>query len=102
MGNRARVTVTLPERVVEEIDRREKNRSRFVLMAVERELEHRRREELRRSLANPHEESEVLAESGLREWALGLPEESAADMVDLSGGQPVTWVPGEGWTERHP
>jgi len=39
-----RVTVTLPETIVEEIDRWEKNRSKFVLEASLRELELRRRE----------------------------------------------------------
>jgi len=34
-----RVTVTLPEELVSEIDRWEANRSRFVLVAAERELE---------------------------------------------------------------
>lgn len=100
MGSRARVTVTLPEGVVEEIDRRERNRSRFVLEAVERELDRRRREELRRSLANPHPDSDALADLGLEDWAGNLPEEPAADMVDLDGGRAVRWIPGQGWIEQ--
>ena len=43
-----RVTVTLPTELVSQIDRIEKNRSRFMLLAVRRELRRRRREELRR------------------------------------------------------
>ncbi len=58
------VTVTLRHDLVREIDRREKNRSR-------------RREELRRSLDNPHPESAELAEQGLEE----------------------RWVSGQGWVE---
>lgn len=99
MAAKARITVTLPGDVVEEIDRREKNRSRFVLKAVQRELEQRRREELRRSLENPHPESDQFGETGFDEWAESLPHESASDLVDLTAGSPVRWVPGEGWIE---
>ena len=51
-----RVTVTLPADVVRDIDRREKNRSKFVTETVRHELDRRRRDELRRSLQNPHPE----------------------------------------------
>jgi len=46
----ARITITLPEALVERIDRLERNRSRFIADAVERELRRRLRAELRRSL----------------------------------------------------
>lgn len=101
MPTTERVTVTLPGEVVREIDRMEKNRSRFVLQAVEHEIERRRREELRRSLENPHSESEEVAEVGFDEWARGLQDEQAADLIDLSAGKPVRWVPGEGWMEAN-
>ena len=52
-----RVTVTLPNDLIRDIDRREKNRSKFVADAVRNELDRRRREELRRSLQNPHPET---------------------------------------------
>ncbi len=94
-----RVTVTLPDELVREIDRREANRSRFVLEAVRRELLRRRREEMRRSLARPHPESKRLAATGLRDWADSLPQEEAEDLVDLKGGRPVRWVLGKGWSE---
>ncbi len=42
----ARVTITLPAGLVEDIDRMERNRSSFVLEAVRRELQRRRREQL--------------------------------------------------------
>ena len=99
MAGTARITVTLPGDVVKEIDRREKNRSRFVLEAVRRELDQRRREELRKSLESPHPESDHFAEIGFDEWAERLPDESASDLVDLEGGAPLRWVPGEGWIE---
>ncbi len=99
MAATERVTVTLPGEVVREIDRMEKNRSRFVQQAVEREIERRRREQLCRSLENPHPDSQDLAETGFEEWASGLIGEDAADLVDPNGGTPIRWVAGEGWTE---
>ncbi len=99
MPTNERVTVTLPAEVVRDIDRIEKNRSKFVLDAVRHELHRRRREDLQRSLRSPHPESERLAETGFAEWANGLPEEDAADLVDIKAGTPVRWVPGEGWVE---
>ena len=94
-----RVTVTLPAELVREIDRRERNRSRFVLRSVQRELDRRRRDELRRSLRKPHVESHALAEAGEREWLAGLPD-GDGDLVDLAKGQAVRWIPGEGWVEQ--
>jgi hypothetical protein len=94
-----RVTVTLSSELVREIDRREKNRSKFVAEAVRNELDRRRRDELRRSLHNPHPESAELAEQGLEEWTRGLPEEDGSALVDSNAGRPVRWVAGEGWVE---
>jgi Arc/MetJ-type ribon-helix-helix transcriptional regulator len=94
-----RVTVTLPDDLIREIDRREKNRSKFVAEAVRRELERRRRDELQRSLQNPHSEGADLAEQGLEEWFRGLPGEDAASLVDSRAGKVVRWVTGEGWVE---
>jgi Arc/MetJ-type ribon-helix-helix transcriptional regulator len=95
--NLERVTVTLPNDLVKDIDRREKNRSKFVAQAVRRELERRRRAELRRSLDNPHPESVQLADQGLEGWARSLPEEDTESLVNRRAGRPVRWVPGEGW-----
>ena len=94
-----RVTVTLPNDLVRDIDRREKNRSKFVAEAVRNELARRRRDELRRSLHNPHPESAELAEQGLEEWTRGLPKEDTEALVDTNAGRPVRWVSGEGWVE---
>jgi len=99
MAGVERVTVTLPNDLVRDIDRREKNRSRFVAEAVRRELDRRRRAELRRSLENPHPESAELAELELGEWRRSLPEEDAEALVDSRAGKAVRWVPGEGWVE---
>jgi Arc/MetJ-type ribon-helix-helix transcriptional regulator len=93
-----RVTVTLPDDLIRDIDRWEKNRSKFVAEAVRRELDRRRRAELRLSLQNPHPESAGLAELGFDEWARGLPDEDEA-LVDSSAGKPIRWVPGKGWVE---
>ena len=99
MASVERVTVTLPMDLVRDIDRREKNRSKFVAEAVRHELDRRRREELRRSLQNPHPESAELADEGLEEWTRSLPEEDTEALVDSNAGKPVRWVSGEGWVE---
>ena len=99
MAGVERVTVTLPNDLVKDIDRREKNRSKFVAEATRHELDRRRRAELRRSLRNPHPESAELAEQGFGEWTRGLPEENADALVDSTAGKPVRWVQGEGWVE---
>ncbi len=88
------MTIFLPSDLVRDIDRREKNRSRFVADAVRRELDRRRREELGRSLQSPHPESGDLAELGLKEWSRSLPEEDAEALLDSSVGKPVRkrWI----------
>src|SRR4051794_28536263 len=94
-----RVTVSLAADVVRDIDRRDQNRSRFVAEAVRRELDRRRREELRRSLESPHAESLEVAAVGFEEWSRGLPEEDGEGLVDRNAGKAVRWVAGEGWVE---
>lgn len=94
-----RVTVTLPDDLLRDIDRREKNRSKFVAEAVRRELDRLRREELTRSLQNPHPESTELAEQGLEEWSRSLPEEDVEALLDSRASKAVRWIPGEGWVE---
>jgi post-segregation antitoxin (ccd killing protein) len=93
-----RVTVTLSSELVNGIDRLERNRSRFVAEAVERELARRRREGLRRSLNNPHPESAELADMGVTDWGRNLPA-GDDDLVDPKAGKPVRWVEGKGWLE---
>ena len=94
-----RVTVTFPPEMVKSIDRWEQNRSRFIQEAVRHELQRRRREELYRSLRNPHPESRKTVDLGFDDWAQRLPDESVTDLVDLAGGTEIRWVPGEGWRE---
>lgn len=91
-----RVTVTLPEEIIRDIDRQERNRSRFVLQAVKHELERRRKEELRRSLQAPHRDSYDLSQVGVAEWVKRLPE-GDEDLVDIQAGESVRWIPGKGW-----
>lgn len=98
MATTERVTVTLPAELVDDIDRLEKNRSRFIVQAVEHELARRRREGLLRSLENPHPEGAELAELGFAQWDAGLPEEEES-LVNPSAGTPVRWVEGEGWVK---
>jgi hypothetical protein len=93
-----RVTVTLPDEVVEEIDRHEPNRSRFVLEATLDALERRQQEELRRSLDNPHPDSEELARVGESEW-FALAGDEDCELLEPGAGTRVKWVPGTGWVE---
>jgi hypothetical protein len=98
MPSAERVTVTLRADLLEEIDRVERNRSRFIAEAVEHELQRRRREALLQSLANPHPETTEMADIGIGDWVNDIPAES--DLVDLSSGTPVRWVEGRGWVEE--
>ncbi len=99
MRMNTRVTVTMPEEVVRDIDRRERNRSKFILQAVENELERRRKEELRRSLRAPHLESEPMAAAGTADWMGKLPE-GDEDLLDRKDGESIRWVPGKGWIKE--
>jgi Arc/MetJ-type ribon-helix-helix transcriptional regulator len=99
MASVERVTVSLPEDLLRDIDRRERNRSKFVAEAVRREIERRRRAELRRSLENPHPGAAGLVEQGLEEWVRDLRGEDAEALVVSGAGKAVQWVPGKGWVE---
>lgn len=98
MSTAERVTVTLAAELVRGIDRFERNRSRFIAEAVEHELVRRRRNELMRSLSNPHPEAAELADAGVAEWGASLPS-GDDDLVDASAGKPVRWVEEQGWIE---
>jgi hypothetical protein len=98
MSEMARITVTLPADIVDEIDRLERNRSRFVLEGVRREIQRRRREALRLSLRAPHPDSAAIADEGFDDWAKGLP--APDDLLDPAAGTPVQWTPGVGWREK--
>ncbi len=99
MAATERVTVTLTVDLIEGIDRFERNRSRFIAEAVEHELVRRRREGLLRSLASPHPEAALLADTGLVDWGAALPSGDEA-LLDMSAGKPVRWVEGQGWLEE--
>jgi post-segregation antitoxin (ccd killing protein) len=98
MPTTERVTVTLPADLIVDIDRLERNRSRFISQAIEHELARRRQEGLRRSLEQPHPEAAELADAKLDEWAASLPEGDEG-LVDMAAGTPVRWVEGQGWVE---
>ena len=93
-----RVTVTLPDEIVDEIDRREVNRSRFVTEAARRELQWRRYQELQRSISNPHPEGGRVAEMGVEDWGHKLDSDDES-LVDPAAGHVVRWEPGTGWKE---
>jgi len=93
-----RMTVTLPEEMVHEIDGHESNRSRFVQRAVARELERLRQEKLLRSLDNPHAESGVVAEAGFSEWA-DMAATHDQELLDVETGREIRWDSDRGWIE---
>ena len=98
MGTTERVTVTLASDLVEEIDLLERNRSRFIAEAVQRELIRRRREALLESVQNPHSETGDLVDTGLAQWAADLPDDGG--LVDPAGGTAVRWVEEQGWVKE--
>jgi hypothetical protein len=94
----ARITITLSEALLDRLDRAEANRSRFIAEAVERELDRRRREALRRSLEAPHVETLDTAQLGLETYRDGLDADDVPQ-VDASEGVAVAWRDGSGWRE---
>ena len=102
MAQLERITITLPGDLIAEIDRWDQNRSRFVVAAVRVEIERRRRQELLRSLEQPHSESEQIAEAGFDDWAAGVADQDASGLVEGAGGTPVRWTPAAGWQNAAP
>ena len=94
-----RVTVTLPGSLVAEIDRYERNRSRFIAEAVRHELARRRREELLLSLEHPHSQSLADAQLGLSDWDATLPP-AEPELLDSAAGVPIRWSAEQGWQEH--
>mgnify|MGYP006288413027 CR=1 FL=1 len=93
-----RVTVTMPADLIAGIDRYERNRSRFIADAVRHELKRRRRQELLRSLEEPHPECITTSSLGLKSWSQGLPA-GDDDLLDPRGGVPLRWSEEQGWQE---
>lgn len=90
-----RVTITLPADLLQEVDRLERNRSRFIAEAVQHEVTRRRRAALMQSVQSPHPETAQLVDAGLADWASELPDDEG--LLDLTGGTAVRWVEGQGW-----
>lgn len=95
MNSTERVTVTLSADLVESIDRLERNRSRFIAEAVERELARRGRDALLASVQSPHPETMDMADGALGDWTADVPDDEG--LVDVTGGTAVRWVEGQGW-----
>lgn len=93
-----RVTVTMSADLIAGIDRYERNRSRFIADAVRHELKRRRRQELLRSLEEPHPECITTVSLGLKSWSQGLPA-GDDDLLDPRGGVPLRWSEEQGWQE---
>jgi hypothetical protein len=97
MAGITRVTVTLAADLVDDIDRIERNRSRFIAEAVEHELSRRRQAALLQSIHSPHADTVALVDTGLLDWVSDLPADEG--LVDVDAGTPVRWVEGQGWTK---
>ncbi len=95
MAETARVTVTLAADLVEDIDRLERNRSRFIAEAVAHELTRRRQAALLQSIRRPHADTVALVDTGLADWVSELPADEG--LVDVDAGTPVRWIEGKGW-----
>ncbi len=93
-----RVTVTLPQELIAEMDRLEKNRSRFVAEAVAHELARRRRAAMLQSLATPHPEAREVEQLGFASWGASFVAEDAG-LLDPTAGTPVRWIEGRGFVE---
>lgn len=98
MTTTERIAITLPKALVRDIDKLERNRSRFIAQAVEHELLRRRREQLLLSVQHPHPDTAGLADAGLGDWAAGLPDQDGL-LLDPDEGKPVRWIEGKGWVE---
>ena len=98
MATTERVTVTLSGELLSEIDRVERNRSRFIAEAVQHELARRRRDALLQSVSNPHTETAQFIDAGLADWTSDLPEDEG--LVDPAGGTAVRWIEGQGWVRE--
>lgn len=93
-----RVTVTLPSDLLQEVDQLERNRSRFIAEAVQREVTRRRRASLLQSVRSPHPETTQLIDAGLADWGSELPDDEA--LLDPSAGTAVRWIEGRGWIKE--
>ncbi len=94
-----RVTVTMPGSLVAEIDRYERNRSRFIAEAVRHELVRRRRADLLLSIEHPHPGSLADAQLGLTAWDEALPP-AEPELLDPTAGVPIRWSDEQGWQEH--
>jgi hypothetical protein len=94
-----RVTVTMPAELIASIDLFERNRSRFIADAVRNELKRRRRQDLLRSLEEPHPDSITTASLGLESWRQSLPAGDEA-LLDPRGGVVLHWSEEQGWQEQ--
>ena len=99
MATTERVTVTLPSDMIQNIDRLERNRSRFISEAVANELVRRRREAFAISLRSPHPETIAFVDPGLADWSAGMSSDDDG-LIDPSAGRAIRWVDGQGWVEE--
>lgn len=92
-----RISVSLPEELVNEIDRSAPDRDSFVAEAVKHELTRRQKDGLQASLEYPHAKTLLVAEAPLCEWPEGVPADEWSDVLDEDSGEEIRWVEGKGW-----
>jgi hypothetical protein len=93
------VTIAISTDLAENIDRFDPNRSVFIRTAVEREVARRNREDLLRSLRDPHPDTVDFVDEGFSDWCASLPAEDEG-LLELDSGTPVRWDPEGGWIEE--
>jgi post-segregation antitoxin (ccd killing protein) len=98
MPTSERVTITLPADLLDEVDRLERNRSRFIAEAIQHEVARRHREALLESVRSPHPETTQFIDAALMGWTSELPDDEG--LVDRSAGTAVRWVEGQGWIKE--
>jgi post-segregation antitoxin (ccd killing protein) len=99
MPTSERVTITLPAKLLHEVDQLERNRSRFISEAVQHEVARRRRAALLESVQSPHPETTQFVDGGLTDWTSELPDDEG--LLDSSAGTAVRWVEGQGWIKQN-
>lgn len=94
MATSRRITVTFTPDVLGVIDQLDRKRSRVVVEAIRQEIRRRRRDNLQRSIRNPHPETARMTEDRLIGWHARLADEG---LVDGEGGTALRWAEGQGW-----
>lgn len=92
------LVISLDHDLIVGIDTVHADRGEFIAEAIRNELARRHRQGFLESLATPHPESMVPAETSLGSWPEGSPDDDA-QLLEPDAGRPVQWVPDAGWID---